>query len=352
MAFLELRGVTKRFDRTTVVRSFNLEANEGELVSFLGGSGCGKTTTLRMIAGFETPTEGSITINGVNVVEVPPHRRGVGMVFQSYALFPNMTAAQNIGFGLRVAGKKPAEIRERVRQLLCLIHMEEFDGRYPHQMSGGQQQRVALARALAIQPRVLLLDEPLSALDAGIRVRLREEIRAIQLQLGITTIYVTHDQEEALSLSDKVVVMREGRVAQIGTPWEIYNRPASEFVASFIGSLNVLTAEAVDPVAGTLTIKGQRISAAGSLPVAAGEAVRLSLRPEMISLANGHPDHNRLTGPVTNVVFLGSIVRVFLRIGEGELFLDTFNNPHTVLPARGEHISVWFPREACLVGGE
>jgi len=352
MAFLELNRVTKKFDRASVVSSFTLEANEGEFVSFLGGSGCGKTTTLRMIAGFETPTEGSIVIDGVNVVDVPPHRRGVGMVFQNYALFPNMTAGQNIGFGLRVAGRKPAEIRHRVLQLLSLIHLEELENRYPHQMSGGQQQRVALARALAIQPRVLLLDEPLSALDAGIRVRLREEIRAIQLQLGITTIYVTHDQEEALSLSDKVVVMREGRIAQIGTPWEIYNRPASQFVASFIGSLNVLAAHVVDPAAGTLRIKDQQIAAAQPLEVSAGESVRLSLRPEMISLTNGHPNHNRLTGAVTNVVFLGSIVRVFLRIGESDLFLDTFNNPHTALPGKGDRINVWFPREACLVGGE
>ncbi len=352
MAFLELQRVTKRFDRTTVVSSFSLEAAEGELVSFLGGSGCGKTTTLRMIAGFETPTEGVISIGGVDVVEVPPHRRGVGMVFQNYALFPNMTAGQNIGFGLRVAGKKAHEIRERVRQLLSLIHMEGFEGRYPHQMSGGQQQRVALARALAIQPRVLLLDEPLSALDAGIRVRLREEIRSIQRQLGITTIYVTHDQEEALSLSDKVVVMREGRIAQVGTPWEIYNRPTSAFVASFIGSLNVLASEVVDPAAGTLSIQGQQVAAPAPLAHAAGEAVSLSLRPEMISLTNGHSDFNQLTGNVTNVVFLGSIVRIFLRVEESELFLDTFNNPHLALPGVGERINVWFPREACLLAQE
>ncbi len=352
MAFLELRGVTKRFDAATVVSSFDLQADEGELVSILGGSGCGKTTTLRMIAGFESPTEGAIRIGGMEVVEVPPHRRGVGMVFQNYALFPNMTAAQNIGFGLRVAGKKPDEVRERVRQLFGLIHMEGFEGRYPHQMSGGQQQRVALARALAIQPRVLLLDEPLSALDAGIRVRLREEIRAIQRKLGITTIYVTHDQEEALSLSDRVVVMREGRIAQVGTPWEIYNHPASAFVASFIGSLNVLASEVVDPQAGTLSVQGQLVTVVAPCERPAGDAVRLSLRPEMISLSNGHPDSNRLTGTVTNVAFLGSIVRVFLRIGESELFLDTFNNPRRALPRAGERISVWFPREACLVAGE
>ena len=349
MTFLELRRVTKKFDRTTVVSSFSLEAQEGEFVSFLGGSGCGKTTTLRMIAGFDMPTEGSILIDGADILEVPPHRRGVGMVFQNYALFPNMTAAQNIGFGLRVAGKKSAYLRDRVRQLLRLIHMEGFGDRYPHQMSGGQQQRVALARALAIQPRVLLLDEPLSALDAGIRVRLREEIRSIQRQLGITTIYVTHDQEEALSLSDRVVVMREGRMEQVGTPWEIYNRPASAFVASFIGSLNVLPAEVTDPVAGLLSIHGQRVTAAVPLMHPAGTPVKISLRPEMISLSNGYTKSNSLTGIVANIVFLGAIVRIFLRLEGCELFLDTFNNPHRALPSVGERISVWFPQEACLL---
>lgn len=352
MAFLELRGVTKRFDRATVVSSLSLEAGEGELISFLGGSGCGKTTTLRMIAGFETPTTGSIRIDGVEVVEVPPNRRGVGMVFQNYALFPNMTAAQNIGFGLRVSGKTPDEIHERVRHLLLMIHMEGFENRYPHQMSGGQQQRVALARALAIQPRVLLLDEPLSALDAGIRVRLREEIRSIQRQLGITTIYVTHDQEEALSLSDRVVVMREGRIAQVGTPFEIYNRPVSAFVASFVGSLNVLDARVVDPAAGTLSVEGQQIAVAAALTHASGQPVRVSLRPEMISLTNGRQDSNRLAGTVKTIVFLGSIVRIFLRLDGSELFLDTFNNPHLSLPGVGERVSVWFPKEACLVGNE
>ncbi|HTP57541.1 MAG TPA: ABC transporter ATP-binding protein [Spirochaetia bacterium] len=350
--FLELRGVTKKFDRTTVVDSFSLEAAEGEFVSFLGGSGCGKTTTLRMVAGFEIPTEGSILIDGVDVTGVPPHRRGVGMVFQNYALFPNMTAAQNIGFGLRVARRKREEIRDRVRELLTLIHMEGYESRYPHQMSGGQQQRVALARALAIRPRVLLLDEPLSALDAAIRVRLREEIRSIQRRLGITTIYVTHDQEEALSLSDRVVVMREGRIEQVGAPQEIYNRPASSFVASFIGSLNVLATEVVDPETGALAVQGQRVIAGAPISHASGVRLRLSLRPEMISLSNGHADFNRLSGTVTTVTFLGPIVRVFLSVGEGELFLDTFNSPHLALPRVGELITVWFPREACLLSGE
>jgi len=263
-----------------------------------------------------------------------------------------MTAAQNIGFGLRVARRKREEIRDRVRELLTLIHMEGYESRYPHQMSGGQQQRVALARALAIRPRVLLLDEPLSALDAAIRVRLREEIRSIQRRLGITTIYVTHDQEEALSLSDRVVVMREGRIEQVGAPQEIYNRPASSFVASFIGSLNVLATEVVDPETGALAVQGQRVIAGAPISHASGVRLRLSLRPEMISLSNGHADFNRLSGTVTTVTFLGPIVRVFLSVGEGELFLDTFNSPHLALPRVGELITVWFPREACLLSGE
>ncbi|HVP17849.1 MAG TPA: ABC transporter ATP-binding protein [Spirochaetia bacterium] len=352
MAFLELRGVTKRFDRAAAVDSFTLAVSEGELVSFLGGSGCGKTTTLRMIAGFESPSTGSISIGGLDVVEVPPHRRGVGMVFQNYALFPNMTAEKNIGFGLRVAGKKPDEVRRRVRELLGLIGMEYLGGRFPHQLSGGQQQRVALARALAIQPRVLLLDEPLSALDAGIRVRLREEIRAIQRQLRITTIYVTHDQEEALSLSDRVVVMRDGRIVQVGTPFEIYNHPASDFVASFIGSLNTLAAEVVDPEAGTLSVEGQLISTVSAIPLAKGQRVPVSLRPERITLSNGRPDSNSLAGTVTAIEFLGSIVRIFLKVGNSQLFLDTFNNPHLSLPAEGTPVTAWFPREACLLADE
>jgi len=349
MGFLDLRGVVKRFGRTTVVDSFDLEVSPGELVSLLGRSGCGKTTTQRMIAGFETPSGGVISIDGVDVVPIPPNRRSVGMVFQHYALFPNMTAGQNVGFGLKVARRSAAEIRERVREMFRLIGMEGLEGRYPAQLSGGQQQRVALARALAARPRVLLLDEPLSALDAAIRMRLREEIRAIQRKLGITTIYVTHDQEEALSMSDRVVVMRDGRIAQVGTPLEIYNQPASPFVASFVGSLNVLPARVVDPRAGTLSVAGQPISGKNPVEPLSCTDVMISLRPELISLSNGHPDFNHLTGTVTNVTFLGPTVRIFLRVGESELFLDTFNDPRLSLPALGESITVGFPREASLV---
>ncbi|HEX7587262.1 MAG TPA: ABC transporter ATP-binding protein, partial [Anaerolineae bacterium] len=242
MAFLELNNVRKSFGAVNAVESFNLKVERGELVSFLGPSGCGKTTTLRMIAGFEMPTVGTITISGADVTYIQPNKRNVGMVFQSYALFPNMNVTDNIGFGLKIAGKASSDIKKRAEEMLALIHMPGLGDRYPYQLSGGQQQRVALARALAFQPKVLLLDEPLSALDAKIRVSLRQEIRSIQQKLGITTVYVTHDQEEALSMSDRVVVMNNGRAEQIGTPFEIYNFPTTEFVAQFVGTLNTLTA--------------------------------------------------------------------------------------------------------------
>jgi putative spermidine/putrescine transport system ATP-binding protein len=258
-----------------------------------------------------------------------------------------MTAAQNIGFGLKVAGRPAEETSRRVKEMLALIHMDALGGRYPHQMSGGQQQRVALARALAVHPSVLLLDEPLSALDAKIRVRLRAEIRAIQRQLGITTIYVTHDQEEALSISDRIVVMRDGRIEQVGTPFQIYNHPATSFVASFIGSLNVLNATVLDPAGRRLSVDGQVIVASEPIPVDAGRDVRLSLRPEMIALRNGSSENNHLTGTLSNVIFLGSVVRLVLRTGANEIFLDTFNNPHLALPAVGETVTVGFSREAC-----
>jgi putative spermidine/putrescine transport system ATP-binding protein len=348
MAFVELIDVQKRFGRHAAVDSFALSVEEGEFVTFLGGSGCGKTTTLRMIAGFETPTAGRILIKGVDVVQVPPNRRGVGMVFQNYALFPNMTAAQNIGFGLKVAGRPAEETNRRVQEMLALIHMEELGGRYPHQMSGGQQQRVALARALAVHPSVLLLDEPLSALDAKIRVRLRTEIRAIQKSLGITTIYVTHDQEEALSISDRVVVMKEGRIEQVGTPFEIYNRPATAFVASFIGASNVLRATVLDPARGKVSLDGQEITTAGALAQGVGEEVRLTLRPESLALHNGVASNNHLRGTLSNVVFLGSIVRLVVSTGSNELLMDTFNNPHLALPPLGSVVTVGFPPEACI----
>ena len=348
MTFLELTGVQKRFGDVAAVEDFNLAAERGEFVSFLGPSGCGKTTTLRMIAGFEHPTAGSIVIDGKDITRQPPNRRNVGMVFQSYALFPNMTVAGNIGFGLKVRKRPKAQIDKRVEELLGLIHLEGRGNRYPYQLSGGQQQRVALA----LEPQVLLLDEPLSALDAKIRVALRKEIRSIQRQLGITTVYVTHDQEEALSLSDRVVVMSDGRIEQIGTPAEIYNFPATPFVASFVGTLNLVVARVVEASTGRLTVEDQEVRAAKPITAAGdGGTVTLALRPESIELGDSGGS-NRLRGKIEDTSFLGSIVRIRVHVGrDTAISLDTFNDPHLTPPAVGEEVNISFPPEACLVVG-
>jgi len=351
MSFLELTDVQKRFGDTTAVEGFNLAAEKGEFVSFLGPSGCGKTTTLRMIAGFEQPTSGTIRINDEDVTYRSPNKRNVGMVFQSYALFPNMTVADNIGFGLKVRKRPKDQIKKRVAELLEIVNLPDKGARYPYQLSGGQQQRVALARALAFEPQVLLLDEPLSALDAKIRVALRHEIRSIQRQLGITTVYVTHDQEEALSLSDRVVVMSEGRMEQVGTPFEIYNFPSTAFVASFVGTLNVLPGVVVDASRGELTIAGQPVRLGHAFEGSAGREIRVALRPEMVQLGPGENGTNRLTGKVGDVSFLGSIVRIRLALGESgpTVVLDVFNEPTLRLPQLGDTAAVRFPQDGPLV---
>ena len=353
MAFLELSNVRKQFPnaQSAAVENFSLDVDKGEFVSFLGPSGCGKTTTLRMVAGFESPSAGAIVMDGRDITGVRPNQRNIGMVFQSYALFPNMTVADNIGFGLSVARVPKADIQGRVAEMLGLIKLEQLGSRYPYQLSGGQQQRVALARALAIRPQLLLLDEPLSALDAKIRVSLRNEIRAIQRKLGITTIYVTHDQEEALSLSDRVVVMNQGVVEQVGPPFEIYNFPKTAFVASFVGTLNVVEATVHDPQSGALQVAGQTIHAPQPLVGhTAGEAVKLALRPELFAPEpSGAPGENCLAGTVENVVFLGAVVRVHVRVGPSLVLMDEFNNPNLSVPAVGAPIDLCFQRENCLL---
>ncbi|HLX34576.1 MAG TPA: ABC transporter ATP-binding protein [Candidatus Limnocylindrales bacterium] len=353
MSYLALTGIQKRFAGGTVaVQDFNLEAQRGEFVSFLGPSGCGKTTTLRMIAGFEKPTAGRISIDGRDVTDLAPNRRNVGMVFQNYALFPNMTVAGNIAFGLNVRKRPKDQTKKRVAELLELINLADKGGRYPYQLSGGQQQRIALARALAFEPTVLLLDEPLSALDAKIRVALRIEIRAIQRQLGITTVYVTHDQEEALSLSDRVVVMSEGHVEQVGAPFEIYNFPATPFVASFVGTLSLLPGTIVDPANGVVRVAGQQVRVAKHLTGGAGRNLTVALRPEMGSLgASTDPADNNVQGTVTDVAFLGSIVRIRVSLAEGGpiVALDEFNEPTLKLPAVGETTTIHFPADGPLV---
>ena len=350
MAFLTLNGIEKSFGATKVVQDFNLSAERGEFVSFLGPSGCGKTTVLRMVAGFEQPSAGTIAIDGRDVTRLRPNQRDIGMVFQAYALFPNMTVAQNIAFGLKVSGAPRAAIDARVKEMLALIRLDHLADRYPYQLSGGQQQRVALARALARQPTLLLLDEPLSALDAKVRVSLREEIRSIQRKLGITTVFVTHDQEEALSISDRIVVMNNGRAEQMGEPFAIYNRPKTRFVASFVGTLNMLDATVSDPASGGLVIEGTPVTL--GRPVegrAAGDKVSVALRPEALQLAGEGHSGPALRGTIRSVDFLGSVIRVRVEVGGKLVSLDTFNRPSRELPAEGQSVAVAFGPDEVLV---
>jgi putative spermidine/putrescine transport system ATP-binding protein len=348
--FLALTGIRKTFGAEAVVKDFNLKVERGELVTFLGPSGCGKTTTLRMIAGFETPTEGSIRIDGRDVTHLSARRRAIGMVFQAYALFPNMTVERNIAFGLKVAGKPASEIKARVDEMLALIKLSDLAGRFPHQLSGGQQQRVSLARALAPSPQILLLDEPLSALDARIRAGLREDIRALQQKLGITTIFVTHDQEEALSISDRIVVMNEGAIEQIGSPGDIYNRPRTRFVASFVGTLNTLQGVVVDPAEGAIRVGQTMLRARGVIEGAkAGETRALALRPEALRLGPPADGDNALTGVIEDATFLGAIRRLRVRIDGGALLVDAFNSNGASFPEPGDEVKVSFSPNDLIV---
>jgi putative spermidine/putrescine transport system ATP-binding protein len=348
--FLSIQSVRKSFGPTTVVQDFNLDVGTGEFVSFLGPSGCGKTTVLRMVAGFEEPTAGSIVIAGKDVTRLKPNQRNIGMVFQAYALFPNLTVAQNIAFGLKVAGMPKADSDKRVAEMLNLIKLPQFGDRYPYQLSGGQQQRVALARAIAPKPKLLLLDEPLSALDAKVRVSLRDEIRSIQKELGITTVFVTHDQEEALSISDRIVVMYGGKAEQVGTPFEIYNRPSTKFVANFVGTLNVLEGTVTDASAGKVKVGAGEVMLKGKLNGSkAGDTLSLALRPEAISLGKQAGRDATLGGEISEVSFLGSVIRVRVGLGKEAVSLDTFNSPASPPPKVGEKAEISFSPEDVLV---
>ena len=354
MSYLELSGLRQTYADHRAVDDVDLAIERGELVAILGPSGSGKTTLLRIVGGFVRPTAGRVVLDGVDVTQRPPQQRRMGMVFQAYALFPNLSAGENVAFGLRVARRPRSEIAARVRELLEMVDLGEKADRYPHQLSGGEQQRVALARALAPSPQVLLLDEPLSALDARIRLFLRQEIRRIQRQLGITTVYVTHDQEEALAMADKVVVMNRGRVEQVGSPAEIYGRPRTAFVAAFVGAMNRLEARVQDPARGLLTIDGQTLETA-HMPagLAAGATVQVLLRPERITAAAAGGG-NHLTGTVDEVGFLGATVRVRLRLRDQACSMDMVYDPERELPRPGERLEVAVPPTALqtLGGGE
>ena len=349
-AFLDVQNLTKTYGTTTVVKSVSFAFEKGEFISLLGPSGCGKTTILRMIAGFETPSAGTILVDGQDITTLKPNERQLGMVFQAYALFPNLNVGDNIGFGLKISGMPAEARRARVEEMLKLIGLPGYEKRYPYEMSGGQQQRVALARAIAPRPRMLLLDEPLSALDAKIRVSLREEIRAIQLELGITTVFVTHDQEEALSISDRIVVMNAGNIEQLGAPHEIYNKPATRFVATFVGHLNTIEATIVDPAASTVAIDGQTATV-HTLPASAtaNAPISLTLRPEVLSVGARDGNDITLTGTIADVTFLGSVIRLRVALGRNTVSLDTFNDQRTAPPSRGEPVTISLASKDLLV---
>jgi putative spermidine/putrescine transport system ATP-binding protein len=327
MTYLVLENLHRDFGTVKALNGINISIGEGEFLSLLGPSGCGKTTALRLVAGFDRPNQGRIVVDGKDVTNISPNKRDMGMVFQAYSLFPNMTARQNVEFGLRIRGKNRSTRGSKAGELLDLVGLGHAGDRFPHQLSGGMQQRVALARALAIEPRVLLLDEPLSALDAKVRVQLREEIRRIQLELGITTLYVTHDQEEALAISDHVAVMYGGVIEQMGVPTEMYTAPATPFVAEFIGTMPRIEARVVDGTSGEVEHAGLRFRVDAARGRTVGERVLVLIRPESLEVqaAGGTAaadEQNALRADVITHTFLGPVTRVKLAAGELSLTAD------------------------------
>ncbi|HST13591.1 MAG TPA: ABC transporter ATP-binding protein [Gaiellaceae bacterium] len=345
MSYLQLENLHRQFGSFKALKGIDISLGEGEFLSLLGPSGCGKTTALRLVAGFDRPNVGRILIEGKDLAGVGPNKRDMVMVFQAYSLFPNMTARQNVEFGLRIRGRDKADRSKRVNDLLELVGLGHAAERYPHQLSGGMQQRVALARALAIEPRVLLLDEPLSALDAKVRVQLREEIRRIQLELGITTLYVTHDQEEALAISDHVAVMYGGVIEQMGTPAEMYTAPKTPFVAEFIGTMNRLEAHVTDGAAGEVEHAGTRLRIDAARGRSNGERVLILIRPETLELqaaGNGAVNgNNTLTAEVVTQTFLGPVTRVKMT---GGLIADMSTARAAALPV-GANVVAQVPTE-------
>ena len=339
---IAVSNLGKRFGTNVVVERASFTIEEGELFTLLGPSGCGKTTLLRLIAGFYAPDAGEVRFDDRVVNTVPPHERGIGMVFQNYALWPHMTVAQNIAYGLKLRKLSKDAIEKRSREVLEKVKLSGLEGRYPGQISGGQQQRVALARALVLNPKILLLDEPLSNLDAKIRVQVRAEIRKLQKELGITTVYVTHDQEEALTLSDRIAVFNQGRVFQVGPPKELYERPANRFVADFIG-INNLIDGTVQAVNGTLRVK----TALGDLHALAdprfkaGDRCVLSVRPENASISE--KNDNRVQGRIAFAAYLGNTLRYDVDLGQGAIFKADVRDPwHHQQLAMGSPVAVGF----------
>ena len=343
---LRLEGLVKRFDEVAAVDGVDLELPPGKLISFLGPSGCGKTTMLRMIAGLEKPTAGRVFLDDEDITDRPAHTRDIGMVFQSLALFPHLNIAGNIGYGMRIRGTPKDRIAARVDELLRLVSLEGMRDRRIQQLSGGQRQRVATARALALEPRLFLLDEPLSALDANLREQLQVELRLLQQQLGITTIIVTHDQREAMTMSDLVVVMNAGRIEQVGPPLEVYRRPGSPFVAGFIGRTNLLTGQAAGD--GQVAVDGRPFDVAGGADLSGD--VTISVRPEAAQLVSGEvPDRNALSGTVVFVRDLGELFECYVDCGLADHVIVACSPRDWVPVAQGTQVAVRFPADECVV---
>ncbi len=343
---VRMQGLRRQYGPVVALDGVDLTVGAGELVALLGPSGCGKTTTLRLLAGLEDADAGSITVGGKEITHVPANRRDMGMVFQAYSLFPHMTVTQNVAFGLRLRRVNKAERERRAMEMLDLVGLTEQADRYAHQISGGQQQRVALARALAIEPQVLLLDEPLSALDAKVRAQLRDEIRRVQLEVGITTLFVTHDQEEALAIADRVGVMKEGRIEQLGPPTEIYSRPATPFVAEFVGLTNRLAGT----VSGsTVTVRGCDLPLV-DLSIPPGPVTAL-VRPEAVTLASSSDgESGPLTGTVIAVTFLGATSRVTVNLGDTTVLAQLPTSDAAALSA-GSRVTLAIRPDPVLVSG-
>ncbi|GEC89773.1 MULTISPECIES: ABC transporter ATP-binding protein [Brevibacillus] len=352
---VELRGIMKKFQSNVVVQNFNLQVEQGEFISFLGPSGCGKTTTLNMIAGFLDPDGGDLLIKGQRMNGVPPYKRELGMVFQTYSLFPHMTVAENIAYGLKLRKVNKQEMQERVNRVLSLVKLPNVADRYPKQLSGGQRQRIAIARALVIEPSLLLLDEPLSNLDAKLREELRDELKRLHHEIGVTTIFVTHDQEEALALSDRIVVMNHGFVEQIGTPLEIYNQPASEFVHTFIGKTNRLEGEVIGIDGDVLTLQttgGMLVKAAKQQrTVALHEKVIIFIRPEKIKLTDTavSEEVNRVKGHLQLASFLGSYTECEVKVGEHTLSVKVQMTDRSVDRQEGQTVYCQWNADDVLV---
>jgi spermidine/putrescine transport system ATP-binding protein len=351
---VKLESLTKRFDNVTAVDEISIDIQPGEFFSLLGPSGCGKTTTLRLVAGFEQPTNGRILLDGVDVANRPPHRRNVNTVFQSYALFPFLTVAENVAFGMKYKSVPKPEVNTRVTEALELVQLAGYEKRRPNQLSGGQQQRVALARALVLRPAVLLLDEPLGALDAKLRRTLQVELGALQKQVGITFLYVTHDQEEALTMSDRLAVMNHGRVIQLGTPEEVYNEPVDAYVADFLGVSNLMDAQVEPGSNGRESCRlrlGDFVLQAEAGRLDATGPVKVAIRPERIDmLPHGADGPNRVPGMVERLVFLGSTTQVFLRLATGSALQTLLRNDATGMPySQGTPVSVGLPADALRV---